>query len=114
MNSLVLCPGCGRHVKSDETACPFCQVALASLPASVACQGPCSGHRSPRLGRAALMAAGAALWCAACGRSTTAAYGVAIFPDAGAQTVDVGGQTDAGPDSGDAAPLSSGRRAAPR
>jgi hypothetical protein len=44
------------------------------------------------------MAAGAALLCAACGRSTTAAYGVAIFPDSGEQTVDAGGQTDAGPD----------------
>lgn len=25
MSSLVLCSGCGRHVKSDDTACPFCQ-----------------------------------------------------------------------------------------
>jgi hypothetical protein len=103
MSSLVLCPGCDRHVKSDDTACPFCQAALVSQPVSAACQGPCSGHRSPRLGRAALMAAGAALLCAACGRSTTAAYGVAIFPDAGAQTVDAGTQTDAGVDSSDAA-----------
>lgn len=103
MSSLVLCPGCGRHVKSDDTACPFCQAILVSPPIAKACQGPCSGHRSPRLGRAALMAAGAALLCAACGRSTTAAYGVAIFPDSGGQTVDAGGQTDAAPDSGDAA-----------
>jgi hypothetical protein len=102
MSSLVLCPGCGRHVKSDDTACPFCQVALVSQPVASACQGPCSGNRSPRLGRAALMAAGAALLCAACGRSTTAAYGVAIFADGAAQTVDAGGQTDAEPDSGDA------------
>jgi hypothetical protein len=103
MSSLVLCPGCDRHVKSDDTVCPFCQAALVSPPVSVACQGPCSGHRSPRLGRAALMAAGAALLCAACGRSTTAAYGVAILSDAGAPTFDAGDQTDAGPDSGDAA-----------
>src|SRR5450631_3958441 len=103
MSSLVLCSGCGRHVKSDDTACPFCQATRVSQPLANACQGPCSGHRSPRLGRAALMAAGAALLCAACGRSTTAAYGVAIFPDAGGQTVDAGDQTDAGPDSGDAA-----------
>ena len=103
MSSLVLCSGCGRHVKSDDTACPFCQAALVPEAASVVCQGPCSGHRSPRLGRAALMAAGAALLCAACGRSTTAAYGVAIFPDGSGQTVDAGDQTDAGPDSGDAA-----------
>jgi hypothetical protein len=103
MKSLALCPGCARHVNPDETVCPFCQATLISHPIANVCQGPCSGHRSPRLGRAALMAAGAALLCAAGGRSTTAAYGVAIFPDSGGQTVDAGGQTDAGPDSGDAA-----------
>ena len=47
------------------------------------------------------MAAGAALLCAACGRSTTAAYGVAIFPDAAGQTADAGSHPDSGPDSGD-------------
>ncbi len=109
MSSLVLCPVCDRHVKSDDTACPFCQAALVSETASVACQGPCTGHRSPRLGRAALMTAGAALLCAACWRSTFSAYGTSPFVDAGRQTVDAGsqadagGQTDAGPDSGDAA-----------
>ena len=103
MSSLVLCPGCGRHVKSDDTTCPFCEAALAPEAASVACQGPCSGHRSPRLGRAALMTAGAALLCAACWRSTTSAYGTSVPFDAGGQTVDAGDQTDAGPDSGDAA-----------
>jgi len=103
MSSLVLCAGCGRHVKSDDTVCPFCQAALASDPVSVACQGPCAGHRSPRLGRAALMTAGAALLCAACWRSTFSAYGTSPAIDAGGQTVDAGGQTDAGPDAGDAA-----------
>jgi hypothetical protein len=103
MSSLVLCPGCGRHVKSDDRACPFCQAALVSEAASVVCQGPCSGHRSPRLGRAALMTAGAALLCAACGRSTFSAYGTSPAIDAGGQTADAGMQTDAGVDSGDAA-----------
>ncbi len=103
MSSLVLCSGCGRHVKSDDTACPFCQADLVSEAASVACQGPCSGHRSPRLGRAALVTAGAAFLCAACWRSTFSAYGTSPRIDAGEQTVDAGGQTDAGPDSGDAA-----------
>ena len=103
MSSLVLCSGCGRHVKSDDTTCPFCQAALASDSISVACQGPCSGHRSPRLGRAALMTAGAALLCAACWRSTFSAYGTSPLIDAGEQAVDAGGQIDAGPDSGDAA-----------
>jgi hypothetical protein len=109
MKSLVLCPGCDRHVKSDDTACPFCQAALVPKAASVACQGPCTGHRSQRLGRAALMTAGAALLCAACWRSTFSAYGTSPFVDAGRKTedagsqADAGGQTDAGPDSGDAA-----------
>ena len=103
MSSLVLCPGCGRHVKSDDPACPFCQAAVVAPPSANACQGPCSGHRSPRLGRAALMAAGAALLCAACGRSTFAAYGTSPLFDSGGQTVDAGDQTDAEPDSGDAA-----------
>ncbi|HSY38301.1 MAG TPA: hypothetical protein VLA79_02200 [Polyangia bacterium] len=102
MKSLAPCPGCARHVKPDETVCPFCQEALVSQPVSVACQGPCTGHRSPRLGRAALMAAGAALLCAACQRSSAALYGGAIF-DSGAQTVDAGTQTDAGVDASDAA-----------
>jgi|SRR4051794_39907842 hypothetical protein len=99
MSSLVLCPGCGRHVKSDDTACPFCQAALAADAASVACQGPCSGHRFPRLGRAALMTAGAALLCAACWRSTSTHYGTTALTDSGGQTVDAGDQTDAGVDS---------------
>src|SRR3954454_702148 len=102
MSSLVLCPGCGRHVRSDDTACPFCQAALVSQPSANACQGPCCGHLSPRLSRAALMAAGAALLCAACGRSTFAAYGTSPAIDSGGQTVDSGGQTDAGVDAGDA------------
>jgi hypothetical protein len=103
MGSLVLCLGCSRHVKSDDTACPFCQSALLSETVSVACQGPCSGHRSPRLGRAALATVGAALLCAACSRSTYAAYGISPPFDSGRQTVDAGDQTDAGPDAGDAA-----------
>jgi len=103
MSSLVLCPGCGRHVKSDDTACPFCRAAVAPEAVPAACQGPCSGHRSPRVGRAALMAAGAALLCSACWRSTSSAYGTSPIIDAGEQTVDAGGQTDAGPDAGDAA-----------
>ncbi len=98
MSSLVLCPGCARHVKSDETACPFCQGALVPKQDRGVCAGPCSGHRFPRLGRAALVAAGAALLCTSCQLSTGQSYGTsAVQP-----TVDAGGQTDAGLDSGDA------------
>jgi hypothetical protein len=92
MRSLIPCPSCHRHVESTETACPFCQMALVPRASSGACQGPCSGHPLPRLGRAALVMAGAALLCAACQSSTVAAYGAAIIPDAG-QSVDAAGQT---------------------
>ncbi len=95
MRSLVPCPSCNRHVESDEPACPFCEAALIPAPSSGICQGPCSGHPSPRLGRAALMAAGAALLCASCMRSGVVEYGVAIIPDGGGQNVDAGMQTDA-------------------
>jgi hypothetical protein len=110
MKSLALCPGCARHVKPDETVCPFCQAGLVPPQNTGVCLGPCSGHRFPRLGRAALAAAGAALLCTSCLPSGGVMYGVAVTTDAGRQTVDAGGQTvdagdqaDAGPDSGDTA-----------
>jgi hypothetical protein len=96
MRSLAPCPSCHRHVESEETACPFCQMALVPVKDSSVCQGPCSGHASPRLGRAAMMAVGAALLCASCLPSGTAAYGAAIVPDAGGQTGGAGGQTTDG------------------
>jgi hypothetical protein len=106
MSSLVPCRGCSRHVKSDETVCPFCRAALVAAVDRGACQGPCSGHAAPRLGRAALMVAGAALLCASCMRSGGVHYGLpggAESLDAGGrQTVDAGSQPDAGIDSGDA------------
>ena len=95
MRSLIPCPSCQRHVESEETACPFCQTALVPSPDSSVCQGPCSGHASPRLGRVAMMAAGTTLLCVACTSSPVPLYGPAIIPDAGGQTVDAGGQTDA-------------------
>lgn len=98
MRALVPCPRCQRHVESDETTCPFCQAALVPRAHSGICSGPCSGHPTPRLGRAALMAAGAALLCAACQRSVVVEYGLAMPFDAGVQTNDAGGQTDAPPD----------------
>ena len=62
----------------------------------------CARHVKPDETVCPLMAAGAALLCAACQRSSVALYGGAIF-DSGAQTVDAGTQTDAGVDSSDAA-----------
>ena len=79
MRSLVPCPCCQRHVKAGETACPFCRTALVASPDSNVCQGPCSGHAFPRLGRVALLAVGATLLCAECMRSTIVEYGVPII-----------------------------------
>jgi len=102
MSSLIPCPGCDRHVKSDETTCPFCQAALASTRP---CVGGCSGPPPARLARAALVAAGAALLGAACqSQSVIVPYGVSPQPDAGSQSDrDAGAPTDGTPDSGDAA-----------
>jgi hypothetical protein len=77
---LTPCAGCGRHVKIDEGACPFCGDALIapharSLP-------------SARLGRAATFAFGAALAAA-----TTAGCSDSHGPDEDAGTA----QEDAGP-----------------
>jgi hypothetical protein len=102
MKSLALCPGCARHVNPDETVCPFCQGALVPKQDQRVCVGPCSGHRFPRLGRAALAAAGAALLCTSCLPSGSASYGLSVTSDAGRRAVDAGSQTDAGVDSGDA------------
>jgi hypothetical protein len=46
------CRSCSRHVRATDTACPFCNAPLASLPAP-APQGP-----ARRLSRAALFAFG--------------------------------------------------------
>jgi hypothetical protein len=81
MSCLAPCPGCNRHVGTDETACPFCS---AALPESFRCQP----RRQPRgrLSRAAMVAAGAALLGAeACG-GPAPAYGPAPPFDAGADT----------------------------
>ena len=56
MSALSQCPGCSRHVKVTETACPFCGIAVSLLD-RVAPEATSSGKR---LGRAALLAIGAA------------------------------------------------------
>jgi hypothetical protein len=97
MSALIPCPGCKRHVKEEETACPFCQAALAPKP----CSGLCFGPPAVRLGRAALAAAGVALLGAACQTTTVLPpYGIPPHPDADHSTVDAGGQSDASNGSG--------------
>ena len=95
MRELIPCLACQRHVQSDETACPFCGAAVAAVVSAKVCRGPCSGHVAPRLGRAALLAVGATLLCAACESSVIPVYGVAIIVDGGADAADAGAQADA-------------------
>lgn len=114
MSALVPCSGCNRHVKSDKTTtCPFCQAVVAPETPSP-CTGRCVRPAPARLVGAALVAAGAVLSGAACessqSTSTFPPYGLPPHFDAGTpadsgngKTVDAGGQTDAGPDSGEAA-----------
>ena len=66
MSHLAPCPACNRHVDVAERACPFC---ATSLPVAFRAQPPLIPLRG-RLGRAALMAAGATLMgAAACSSS---------------------------------------------
>jgi len=81
MSCLGPCPACQRHVSTHEAACPFC---AAALPESFRCQ-PARVAPAGRLSRAAMVAAGAALMSVSCG-SGIALYGVAIPPDASADT----------------------------
>jgi hypothetical protein len=49
---LVPCPACSRHVRSDESTCPFCHAAINALG------GSAPARPSGRLSRAALFALG--------------------------------------------------------
>ena len=99
MSALVPCSGCNRHVKSDETICPFCQAAMTPVSPG-ACSGRCARPSATRLASAALVAAGAALLGAACESSQSAIvpYGVPPHFDAGTPADSASGQTDAAPD----------------
>ena len=102
MSTLIPCPGCNRHVKSDETTCPFCQSAVTSV-APGACSGRCARPSPARLVGAALVAAGAALLGAACESSshttsTFPPYGLPPHFDAGTPADSGSGQTDAARD----------------
>ena len=79
MSQLVPCAGCGRHVKVDEGACPFCGEAASEPHAR--------SMPSARLGRAATFAFGAALAAA-----TTAGCSDSHRPgeDAGTEQEDAG------------------------
>ena len=103
---LVPCPGCSRHVRAREDACPFCRGALPDAVRS----SPPPRRIVARLSRAGLIAAGAtatavaALHCAAYGTGPTP-YGLDL-PDASDASVPTSDASDGGP------PLDSGSDAA--
>ncbi len=98
MRSLVPCASCNRHLESHEATCPFCGAARTPEIDPGVCTGPCGGHASPRLSRAALVAVGATLLCASCFRGGAAAYGTYVgpIPDGGMQGTDAGSRDDGG------------------
>lgn len=73
--SLVPCPSCQRHVKSEENACPFCE---AAMPTKVAVASRAYGVR-------AAMLFGAGVAVIGCGpRAQAAMYGGPPPPPASA------------------------------
>ena len=50
MPSLVVCAACSRHIRRNETACPFCNAAITSDVANA----PERAMPTTRLGRVAL------------------------------------------------------------
>lgn len=68
MVTLVPCPGCARHVRASESACPFCAEAIDAAPERVLAPAP-----NDRLfARAAItFAAAAATSLTACGKEPT-------------------------------------------
>jgi hypothetical protein len=95
--SLVPCPRCQRHVRTDEPACPFC---AAVLPSDL------DAHAIPaapqRLSRAAAFVFGASLTVAGCGSevSTGSGSGGGSEPTgtaSGNSSAATGGMTDGGP-----------------
>lgn len=92
---LAPCPGCSRHVRLDDAACPFCRtVFTAARPAPVPAAPP------RRLSRAALFTFVATVGGAACSSTVTATdAGGADVPAAADRPVvaDAGQPADAGP-----------------
>lgn len=90
--SLAACPGCARHVRRTETACPFCAAPLSLPPAP-------PRVTLPRMGRTATFAFGAALstTAAACSTPTTVEDTGPDLEDVGFNDVAAYGGPDAGP-----------------
>jgi hypothetical protein len=95
---LVPCPGCSRHVRAREDACPFCRTAL---PDAVRASAPPRRvvARLSRAGLIAASAAAAAIAATACGGEETGPSEPMVQTDYGIAI----GDYDAAPDGADAA-----------
>lgn len=97
MSPLVPCPGCARHVRAAERACPFCDSALPTDLAASAVPAA-----TTRMKRAAVFTFATSLALAGCG-STTTSNDASVTADTSADTgpsTDNGPATDTGFDSG--------------
>jgi hypothetical protein len=107
MSQLLPCPTCHRHVEVRETVCPFC---AAELPASFRAPPPASSGR--RLGRAALMAAGATmLGAAACSTDSISTDAASDRPPISDASGTGGATGSAGATGGDGAVAGNGGQA---
>jgi hypothetical protein len=92
---LLPCPSCERHIRSDETACPFC-----TQPVAFCTSGRCAEHGERALSRAAVLFLGATA-LAACGKrdggATIALYASApVDPDASVPMIEPSAIMDGG------------------
>ena len=86
MASLVVCPSCSRHVRVDESSCPFC---VQSIPGGLV--APPRGPRRQYVGKGATaLALASALVAAGCGEDGGAT----------AKTIDDAATTETQSDSG--------------
>lgn len=95
MSQLEPCPGCNRHVATDEARCPFCAVVLPASFRDV--------RRTPlrgRLSRAAMLAAGASTALIAACTSIAVEYGVPPMIDSGEVSDAADGSAVSGPGGG--------------
>ena len=108
--SLVPCPSCSRHVRSSESACPFCS---SALPTNLGARAiPSAPRRLDRLAAFTFAATLVVTGCAVAGDesdeqeseigSVMPMYGLPPLPpcpvtDAGTPVQDGGSATDAGP-----------------
>jgi hypothetical protein len=77
LDCLVVCPACGRHIRSGETACPFCAADVTGIAMRCA-KRTVSGEGLSRAALLALVAAGVDV--TGCSTTPQADYGAPCAP----------------------------------